>query len=139
MVLSVEPVEVLHVIGAESSAASVPETWATSAETRPQKLVFSFALTEGFSTAAFHLAGGVWKSEVLLLPTFWWGNSTETIAAVVSKYLNHSQVENISATGMNLIFDEAVGWWVLLPSLAATTHGHWWWGHSTIRHGGCGG
>jgi hypothetical protein len=84
MVLSVEPVVVLHVVGAESFAASVPESWAISPKTTPQVRHISFALTESFSTAAFHLACAVGKSEVLLLVTFWWGEVSATIGAVVS-------------------------------------------------------
>jgi hypothetical protein len=138
MVLSVDPVVVLHVIGAESSAASVPERWATFAVTSPQVHIFSFALTVGFSTAAFHLAFAVWNSEILLLGTFCVSSTTtETITAAAATLLCIDGNRN-SAAGMNRIFGNAVGWCVLLLSLT-THHGHWCWGHSIINRGGRGG
>ena len=143
VVLSIEPVVIFHVLRAKASATTVPESWAVFTETTPHVYVLSLALAVGFAFAALHLACGVWKSVVLLSESLWWGNDTGWIADTLSG-LGCFRWHQLSATARNLVFNQAVGWWVSFNCVAA--HGHWSWGHShhlttthAIGHGGsCG-
>jgi hypothetical protein len=84
VVLTVEPVVVLHMLGAESSTAAVPETRPVLSEAAPQVLVLALALPVGLRSAPLHLAGGVWKSQILLFEPLWWRKDAGWVAQALA-------------------------------------------------------